>query len=146
MALGQPVREEQDEAGDYQRAGNHDGIGKQLVDRVLQQHHDKQRQGGNDDEHDHPPGGRRGHAGILPAHQSGNPQEELPDHVRNVPPIDHAHRNQRAEVELDGKKHVLLFHVLHTEKGLEQGQMAGTGNGQKLRQPLYQSQKYSSPI
>ena len=72
----------------------------------FRQHHDKQGQGGHDDQQHQPPGGGRGDAGVLPAAEGGDAQEELPDHVHDVPPVDHAHRDQRAEVEEHGEEHV----------------------------------------
>ena len=107
-----------------------------MVHRILQKHHHKQGHGRDDDEHHHPSGRRRGNAGILPPGQGGNAQEELADHIHNVPPVDHTDRNQCTEVEQDGKEHVFLLHVLHPEKRLKQGQMAGAGDGQEFRHAL----------
>ena len=73
---------------------------------------------------------------LLYTSQGGNAQEELADHIHNVPPVDHTDRNQCTEVEQDGKEHVFLLHVLHPEKRLKQGQMAGAGDGQEFRHAL----------
>ena len=76
----------------------------------------------------------------TPGEKVGNAQEELPDHIDDVTPVVDAHRDQSAEMQQDGKEHVQLLRVLlRGEKVLKQRQVAGAGDGQKLRHALQET-------
>ncbi len=93
-----------------------------------------------DNEQDHPPqahglGGRPG--GALAADLLAH-LEKLQDHALDVLPVIDEDCDQCAEMEQHVKEHA---RIRQAEEVLEQGQVSGTGNGQKLRQSLNQSEK-----
>lgn len=68
--------------------------------------------------------------------QRRDSQEKLPDHIHNILPVVDAYGHQCSKMEQHRKEEVGLLRILSAEKILEQGQVAGAGNGQELRHAL----------
>ena len=134
MSVGHPVRQEEDRTGEQKDAADRRRIVADLLHIVLDGQHQEQRQGGYDDQQDQPPGRRRlPLAAVLGDEQGADPQEKLCDHLPYIAPIIDKHGDQSGEVEQDVEQ---VIRLRHPKKVLEQGQVPGTGNGQKFSDAL----------
>ena len=142
-ALAHHVAGIQQKAGDDQRHTDEHHVAAQVLHRITDGQHGEEGQRGKDDQQDHAPG-RRHRRGRGAPHQISRTTEELADDVRNVLPVGHEHRQQRTQMQ----QHVIeLRHLrLQVQKVLGNGQMAGAGNGQKLRNALNEAQQKSRQI
>ena len=68
------------------------------------------------------------------------PAEELHHHRLDVGPVSYKHCKQCPQVKQDAEKDIVHPINAQVEQILGNGQMAGTGNGQKFRHALDQSQ------
>ena len=98
----------------------------------------KQGQRAHNDQQDQPAGGRY-LTGRGSVDQIAYAVDQLRHHVADIPPIGHEHRHQRAQMQ----QHIeeLRYLGIQAQQVLGDRQVSGTGNGQKLRQALYQSQQ-----
>ena len=84
-------------------------------------------------------GGDRIGRGVM--YQIADAGEEFQNHVPDILPVGREHGHQGAQVQ----QHVEKFRdlqALHTQQVLGNGQMAGAGDGQKLRDALNQAQNH----
>ena len=131
------VGEKQDAARHQQGAGDENGVASQGLHLVLNGQYQKQGQGAHNNQQHHPPGLRRV-APVGPAgEQVDEKAEKLQNHLPDVLPVDHAHRQQGGEVEQDVKQ---LVWFGHSEKMLKQSQVARAGDGQKFGHALDEAQ------
>ena len=139
-AMADPVTGKEQAAGDQQRAGHEIHVVAQAFHQILHRQHQKQRQRAHDDEQDHPAGGRDGIRRVA-AGQIPHAAYQLQDHVTNIGPVSHKHRHQGAQVEQYIEKVRDLRGTGHIQKVLCDGQMAGAGDRQELRDTLDQAQE-----
>ena len=134
MAVGHPVGQEEDHTGEKQDAADRRGVVADLLHIVLDGQYQKQGQGGHDDQQDQPPGRRRLPLTAIPGYEQGaKPQEKFSDHLPYIAPVIDEHGDQGGEVEQDVEQ---VIRLRHSKKVLEQGQVPGTGNGQKFSDAL----------
>ena len=83
--------------------------------------------------------GRHAGLGLVPG-KVPDPAEELHHHRLDVGPVSYKHCKQCPQVKQDAEKDIVHPINAQVEQVLGNGQMAGTGNGQKFRHALDQSQ------
>ena len=143
VSPGHLVGEKQDAARYQQSPADEHGVAAEGLHPVLDRQHQKQGQGAHDDEQHHPPG-LRGVATVAPVgKQVGEEGEKLHNHLPDVPPVDHAHRQQGGKVEQDIEQ---LVGLLHAEEVLEQGEVPRAGDGQKFGHALNKAQNCGHEI
>ena len=67
-------------------------------------------------------------------------RECLAHHGHDVPPVDDADGNERAQMQQNIEKQMAVFRRRHMKQVLQDGQMAGAGNRQKLCDALHQTE------
>ena len=136
-SLVHPVGEKEDAAGDQQGTADKNGVGAKGLYLALKGQHQKQRQGAHNDQQHQPPGLGRVAPGGLAGKKRGQTPEKLRNHLYHILKIVDAYGHQGGKVEQDVKEIVRLFHA---EEVLEQGQVPGAGDGQKLSHALDKAQ------
>ena len=135
-----PVAGEQQKARHDQSPRHEIDIAGQALHQILHRQHQKQRQRAHDNQQDHPPCRRDG-VGCGAANQIADAVDQLHDHVPDILPVGREHCHQGSQVQQHVKKVRRRRNARLAQEVLRNGQMAGTGDGQELRQALDQAQQ-----
>ena len=127
-------------AGEHEGDADKDAVIIQAFEQILDRHDQHQRERGQNDHEE------QTRARIpLPPLSGHRPQvqqrKSLVHHRDDILPVDHADGQQRAEMQQHVKKQMSFFGRRQAEKIVQDRQMTGTRNRQKLRQALNQSQQ-----
>ena len=112
----------------------------ELLDLVVDRQDQKQRQRRQNDHEHHARSGKL----LLPLRgwqtRVAEKREHLTHHGHNVPPVDDTDGNERAQMQQNIEKQMAVFRRRHVKQVLQDGQMAGAGDRQKLCDALHQTE------
>ena len=135
VAVAEAVGRQQQKAGHDEREADEKRVVEQRIQPVVQQRGRDQRQRGRDQKQQQPPPRQIGlHAAPqLFDVEHGKPLAAQPAQLRMIRQND---RPERPEMQQNVKQH-LVFQIPDAQEVLQNGEMAGAGDRQKLRKPLY---------
>ena len=138
-ALADPVAGKEQQSGKHQGACHEVEIITQALHQIFHRQHRKEGQRAHDDQQNQTSG--RGHGiGGGSMGQIPDPGEKLHHHLPDILPVGNKHGDEGAQVQ----QHIVKIRHIDGTRGqqmLRNGQMAGAGNGQKLRYALDQAQQ-----
>ena len=135
----EPVGQEEQKTGDEECTADENGVGIKSLHPILHRQHQKERQRAENDKEDHPTAQP---VRLLPLGELAHADhgKELQNQRFDLTPIGHKDGHKGAQMEQHIKEHV-FFAVGDAHHILEEGQMAGAGNGQKLGNALNEAKK-----
>ena len=133
--MAEAVGRQQQKAGHDEREADEKRVVEQRIQPVVQQRGRDQRQRGRDQKQQQPPPRQIGlHAAPqLFDVEHGKPLAAQPAQLRMIRQND---RPERPEMQQNVKQH-LVFQIPDAQEVLQNSEMAGAGDRQKLRKPLY---------